>query len=172
MSHGRIMVSRTFCMPTGMYGVSLRRPSQQLFFTRLDEKFMPALATGLTASVDWGRSSATPSCLHPGRQLLWCFISPRILKEHLLRIMLCLFKEDVNGFESIVWDSRPPCLNPWKISYCVVILSNIFAVRFSCKLPFLIWRSLIAIIDTPQLLWYFFLTPKGRLSFLFSTLFF
>jgi len=48
----RIVVSRTFCMPTGMYGVSLKHPSQQLFFTRLDEKFMPALATGLTFSVD------------------------------------------------------------------------------------------------------------------------
>jgi hypothetical protein len=52
MSLERIVVSRTFCMPTGMYGVSVRRPSQQLFFTRLDEKFMPALATGLTFSVD------------------------------------------------------------------------------------------------------------------------
>jgi hypothetical protein len=52
MSLERIVASRAFCMPTGMYGVSVRRPSQQLFFTRLDEKFMPALATGLTFSVD------------------------------------------------------------------------------------------------------------------------
>jgi hypothetical protein len=36
----------------GMDGVSGRHPSQQLFFTRLDEKFMPALATGLTFLVD------------------------------------------------------------------------------------------------------------------------
>jgi hypothetical protein len=52
MSLERIVVSRTFCMPTGMFGVSVKHPSQQLFLTRLDEKFMPALATGLTFSVD------------------------------------------------------------------------------------------------------------------------
>ena len=41
-----------FFMPTGTFGASVRRPSLQLFFTRLDEEFMPALATGLTFSVD------------------------------------------------------------------------------------------------------------------------
>ena len=34
-------------MPTGMDGVSVRRSSQQLFLTRLDEEFMLVLATGL-----------------------------------------------------------------------------------------------------------------------------
>jgi hypothetical protein len=63
-------------------------------------------------------------------------------------------------------------LHPCKISHGVAILGNIFAVRLSCKLPLIIWRPLIAVIDTPQLLWYFFLTPKARLPFLFSALFF
>jgi len=48
----RIVVSWTFCMPTDMYVSSLRHPPQQRYFTRLDEKFMPALATGLTFLVD------------------------------------------------------------------------------------------------------------------------
>ena len=52
MSLERIVVLKTFCLPTGRYGVSVRRPTQQLSFTRLDEKFMPALAAGLTFSVD------------------------------------------------------------------------------------------------------------------------
>jgi hypothetical protein len=52
MSLEWIVVSRTFFMPTGTDGDSMRRPSQQFYFTRLDEKFMPALATGLTVSVD------------------------------------------------------------------------------------------------------------------------
>ncbi len=46
------LVSRTFFMPTGTYVVSVRPPYQQLFFTRLDEKIMIALATGLIFSVD------------------------------------------------------------------------------------------------------------------------
>ncbi len=47
-------------------------------------------------------------------------------------------------------------LHPCNISHGVAILGNIFAVRLSCKLPLLIWRLLIAVIDTPQFLWYFF----------------
>ena len=47
-----IVISRILFMPTGMYGVSKRCPSQQHFFICLDEKFMPALATGLTVLVD------------------------------------------------------------------------------------------------------------------------
>ena len=52
MSLERIAVLKTFCLPTGRYSVSERRPSQQLFFTRLDGKFMPARVAGLTFLVD------------------------------------------------------------------------------------------------------------------------
>ena len=52
MSLERIVVVKTFCLPTGRYGVSVRRPSRQRFFTRLDEKFIPARAAGLTFLVD------------------------------------------------------------------------------------------------------------------------
>ena len=52
MSVEGFVVLKTFCIPIGMYDISVRHPFQQIFFTRLDEKFMPSLATGLTFLVD------------------------------------------------------------------------------------------------------------------------